>query len=139
LYDGALPSGNAVMAANLRRVGILTNDTVMIKRSEAMIEFIREQSVRHPLSNGVWSKLIIEQFHGTNEIVILGKSANSAGFKFLRKFLPNKVFMAADLNNENYPLIRGKYPNESISYYLCKDYSCRKPFYDEKALLDVIK
>jgi len=139
LYDGALPSGNAVMAANLRRVGILTNDIIMIKRSEAMIEFIREQSVSHPLSNGFWAKLIIEQFHGTNEIVILGKSANSAGFKFLRKFLPNKVFMASELNNENYPLMKGKHPNDSISYYLCKDYSCRKPFYDEEALFNAIK
>ena len=139
LYDGALPSGNAVMAGNLRRVGILTNDSNKIKRSETMIEFIREQSISHPLSNGVWSKLIIEQFHGTNEIVILGKSANSAGFQFLRKFLPNKVFMTSELNNENYPLMRGKYSNESISYYLCKDYSCRKPFYDEEAIFNAIK
>lgn len=136
LYDGALPSGNAVMAANLRRVGFLTNNVVMVKRSEKMIGFIKEQSIRNPLSNGFWAKVMIEHFQGTNEILVLGKSAHTAGFNLLRKFIPNKVMMASELPDANYPLMKGKYPTEVLCYYLCKDYACRTPFYEEKDLIE---
>lgn len=136
LYDGALPSGNAVMAANLRRVGFLTNNVVMVKRSEKMIGFIKEQSIRNPLSNGYWAKVMIEHFQGTNEILVLGKSAQTAGFNLLRKFIPNKVMMASELPDATYPLMKGKYPTEVLRYYLCKDYACTTPFYEEKDLIE---
>ena len=136
LYDGALPSGNAVMAANLRRVGFLTNNVVMVKRSEKMIGFIKEQSIRNPLSNGYWAKVMIEHFQGTNEILVLGKSAQTAGFNLLRKFIPNKVMMASELPDATYPLMKGKYPTEVLCYYLCKDYACTTPFYEEKDLIE---
>jgi uncharacterized protein YyaL (SSP411 family) len=139
LYDGALPSGNAVMAANLRRVGLLTNNSDMIKRSEKMILFMRDQTIKNPLSNGYWAKLLIEHLKGTNEILILGKSANAAGFNLLREFIPNKVMMAADLPNPIYPLMKGKYPSEALSYYLCRDYTCRIPLYNERDIINEIK
>ena len=57
----------------------------------------------------------------------------------MRKFIPNKVMMASELPNANYPLMRGKYPSEALSFYLCKDYTCRIPFYDERDILEEIK
>jgi len=120
----------------LRRVGFLTNNVVMVKRSEKMIGFIKEQSIRNPLSNGYWAKVMIEHFQGTNEILVLGKSAQTAGFNLLRKFIPNKVMMASELPDATYPLMKGKYPKEVLCYYLCKDYACTTPFYEEKDLIE---
>ena len=139
LYDGALPSGNAVMAENLYRLGVLTNDKYMMERSVKMLLYIQNQSIKYPISNGYWVKLLIEHFHGLNEIVIVGESADAAGFSLLKKFIPNKVLMTTEFPNANYPLTKGKVPNKTLSYYLCKDYSCKIPVFNERDLVEQLR
>ncbi len=139
LYDGALPSGNAIMAGNLGRLGLLIGDDAMVRRSEKMLLFIKEQSINHPRSYGCWAKLLIDQYHGMNEIFILGEGSANACFKLMEKFIPNKVVMSADLQNDTYPLMRGKFTNGALSYYLCKNRACKPPVSTEAALLDELK
>jgi hypothetical protein len=135
LYDGAVPSGNAVMASNLRRLGMLTGDSSFTSRSEQMLVFIKDQCVRYPLSNGYWAKTIIEQIHGINEIVLVGENAQKASFGLLRKFLPNKVIMSSEMPSDLYPMLKGKPSGNQLLYYLCKDYACKAPYQSEEALL----
>ena len=138
LYDGALPSGNAIMALNLRRIGVLTGDRALEERSSAMLLYIKDHTLRNPLSNGLWATLHIEQFHGMNEIFILGDGSSAAGFDLLRKFLPNMVMMTSDMEDNKYPLMKGKHKCEGLSFYLCKDYACKAMVNSEKALLNQV-
>ena len=136
LYDGALPSGNAVMASNLGRLGLLTGDDLMVRRYEEMLFFVKEQSIKYPRSYGCWAKLLIEHSYGINEIFILGEGAAKACFNLMEKFIPNKVVMSSDVQNETYPLMRSKVSSGALSYYLCKNQACGPAVYTEKALLD---
>jgi hypothetical protein len=116
-------------------LGILKGDKGMIKRSEKMTLFIKSQSIKSPLSNGYWSKFILEKSIGMNELFIIGKGASAAAFGLLRKFLPNIALMSSEKQSSDYPMMRGKVEGDGLLYYLCKDYSCQAPFDSEKGLL----
>lgn len=135
LYDGALPSGNAVMAENLHRLGLLVGERALSSRFENMLFFIKDQCVRYPTSNGYWSKLLVEYFNGNNEILILGENADKACFKILREFLPNIVIMAARSPDNSYPMMTGKPSHSKLHFYLCHNYSCMAPFHSEDELI----
>jgi uncharacterized protein YyaL (SSP411 family) len=75
LYDGAMPSGNAVMAWNLYRAGILLGREDWKMQSAQMLESVKEAVQKYPNSFGVWANLLLELSRGTHEILVLGKDA----------------------------------------------------------------
>ncbi|HYH55380.1 MAG TPA: thioredoxin domain-containing protein, partial [Anseongella sp.] len=73
IYDGATPSGNAVMAANLYRLSIFFDKPEWRERAAAMVGSAGEVIVKYPTSFGVWVALLGEMITGTAEIAIVGK------------------------------------------------------------------
>jgi uncharacterized protein YyaL (SSP411 family) len=57
IYDGATPSGNAVMAGNLAYLSIIFNKADWQERYVKMISTIGTAIVRYPTSFGVWAGL----------------------------------------------------------------------------------
>jgi uncharacterized protein YyaL (SSP411 family) len=138
LYDGAIPSGNAVMAWNLHRLAILLDVPNWKKRSENMVELQKDNIIKYPNSFGIWASLLLAFVQGTNEVLILGPGAAAAAFKFLKKNVPNSVLMAAETVQKGYPLMDDKKENDMLTYYLCKSYSCRLPVLSEEELMKQI-
>lgn len=128
IYDGATPSGNAVMANVLLRMSILLERREWGERAARMADSMSQMALRYPTSFGVWTSLIQQLAFGTPEIAIVGNGAKEAARVFLKEnFVPYKVFQASDVSNDAFPLLRGKPVNGGAEYFLCKDYSCRKP------------
>ncbi len=72
VYDGALPSGNAVMAANLHKLGILLDRRNWRERSDQMVGSLGQAVVRYPTSFGYWAGQLLERTAGTVELAIVG-------------------------------------------------------------------
>jgi uncharacterized protein YyaL (SSP411 family) len=138
MYDGAIPSGNAVMAWNLHRLSILLNEPIWKNRAEQMVELQKDNIIKYPTSFGIWANLLLEFVHGTSELLILGPGAPEAGFNFLKKYFPNKVMMASEKVEINFPLMENKKPIDVLTYYLCKGYSCQLPVLSEGELMNQI-
>jgi len=138
LYDGAIPSGNAVMAWNLHRLAILLDIPSWKKRSENMVELQKDNIIKYPNSFGIWASLLLAFVQGTNEVLILGPGAAAAAFKFLKKNVPNSILMASEIVEKGYPLMDDKKVNDMLTYYLCKCYSCRLPVLSEEELMKQI-
>jgi hypothetical protein len=77
--------------------------------------------------------------YGTLEIAVVGEGAVKEGGKVLRSFVPYKVYQASVEANEEFPLLRGKHSGGRTSFFLCKNYSCKKPVYDSTAFLQLIE
>lgn len=138
LYDGAIPSGNAIMAWNLHRLSILFERSKWRERSLKMLEGTREAVIKWPNSFGVWANLLLENIVGTHEILVLGPDAFTAGRSIFHHFIPNRVFMSASHPSEKFPLTRGKAESTENTFYLCKDYACQLPFFTESELIKAI-
>jgi hypothetical protein len=127
VYDGATPSGNAVMAQNLYRLSVFFDQQTWRERAEDMVRAMGEVTVKHPTSFGVWLSLLAEIIRGTDEIAVLGRQWENYLGKILSTYIPHKIIMAAEKPLSNYPLLAGKAENAEILIYLCKNYACQNP------------
>jgi uncharacterized protein YyaL (SSP411 family) len=127
VYDGATPSGNALMAWNLYRLSILTDKPSWKEQSVSMLESLLQPVVRYPGSFGVWAAFLLELVNGTHEIVVLGDHAFVEAQDLLAAYIPNKIVQIALRPDETQPLMRGKTEESGTTWYLCRNYTCLRP------------
>ncbi len=127
IYDGAIPSGNAVMACNLLYLSILFHNTEWKERAVSLTDAVSQMAVRYPTSFGVWMNLLQEWVRGTWEIAIVGKTAPEMAEQLLKEYIPNRVIQFTTTENERFPLLKGKILSDLTTLFLCRNYSCQKP------------
>lgn len=127
VYDGAVPSGNAVMATNLYKLSVLLDRRDWRERSETMIKSLGNAIVKYPTSFGVWACLLQELISGSFEIVVVGKEWSEVHKNILGFYLPHRVLMAGQTGNDFYPLMRDRNVEAGTLIFLCRDYACEQP------------
>lgn len=138
IYDGATPSGNAVMAYNLYRLSILYDRSEWRERAEAMLKAIGEVCIKYPTSFGVWLSLYFEVFSGTSEIAILGEEWEKYLGNVLYIFIPHKLVQASKKSQSRFPLLADKGEPSKSLIYLCKNYACQRPVSTIRELFDIM-
>ncbi len=138
VYDGAVPSGNAVMAYNLYHLSIFFDLPGWKQRSFDMISSLGNAITRYPSSFGVWCSLLQEIVAGTNEIVIVGSDFIEIQQEIINYYLPHKVLMASIGTLPGFPLLAGKSGGERTTVYLCRSYTCLNPVFSAKELISLI-
>jgi uncharacterized protein len=139
VYDGATPSGNAVMALNLYYLAIIFDKPSWKERAVEMIKSMRQVVVRYPSSFGVWATFLQAVTHGIPEIVLIGENFGKLHLDFLRTFIPFSVFQSATLSDKQFPLLAGKPFSPVPQFFLCKDYACQKPVSELDKLLEQLR
>jgi len=127
IYDGAVPSGNAIMAAVLYQLSIYFDKSDWRQRSTEMLRYLGQVITRYPTSFGCWDCLLFEMTLGTVELVITGRDFNSIHKELLAQFIPNKVVMVTAVENEQFALLVGKRVTETTEIFVCKNFTCLKP------------
>lgn len=109
-WDGAMPSGNSVMAYNLLRLSMLTDETRFIEYAEKQQSFMNGKALEYPMGYGfyLWSMLPVKKIVCTPHV-------------------PSHLSIRTDwvfhvLNSPDYPPINGK-----TTYYVCENDTCRPP------------
>lgn len=138
VYDGATPSGNAIMAENIYRLSILLDRPVWREQAIAMITALGQAIVSYPTSFGCWNNLLLEMVAGTSEVAILGPGYEEIRGEILRIFSPYKVLMATGKANDTFPLLAGKAAGEPALIYVCRDYACQQPVTSSEAAISLI-
>ena len=126
IYDGATPSGNSVMAANLYRLAILLDKPKWRNQAEDMVQAMGELPVKYPTSFGVWLSLLYELIKGTAEIAIIGDEYRQLLSELQKVFIPHKIIMASEESIEKYPLLANKNMGKT-HIFLCRNYECQIP------------
>ncbi len=138
VYDGALPSGNAVMATNLYRLGILLDRPAWKERSDRMINALGQTIVRYPTSFGYWAAGLLERTAGTVELAIVGKEPSKMHQDLLRFFIPHRVLMVSSGRDAEFPLLAGKRVSGPPEIFVCKDFACLQPVTSLEAVMSLI-
>lgn len=113
-YDGAIPSGNSVMAYDLVRLYQLTDSEVYRELAEKQLGFMSAQAQNYPAGNCMFllAKMLYEK--PPAHITVVGDESPHE-----LPFLAN-VFLTRE--NESYKLLNGK-----TTYYVCRDNVCLPP------------
>jgi uncharacterized protein YyaL (SSP411 family) len=127
IYDGAIPSGNAVMTANLISLSILFDRPEWMEQATKNLSSIIQAVTRYPGSFGVWAASLFNLAAGINEVAIIGNDHDKLRDEFKQRFQPNSVVQSAIDGNPEFPLLKGRKNVNDTLIFLCKNYSCQQP------------
>ncbi|MBO9570975.1 MAG: thioredoxin domain-containing protein [Chitinophagaceae bacterium] len=139
LYDGAVPSGNSLMAWNLCYSGVVFDKLEWRERAVKMCAGLTEMVKKYPGSFGIWAMVIQSLAKGIPEIALTGGGHDAVLRQILRIFIPFRVLQSSPVETNGFPLLEGKAWNTSPMIYLCKDYSCQTPVNEASALQKMIE
>jgi uncharacterized protein len=139
VYDGATPSGNAIMALNLFSLAIIFDEPSWKERANQITLALREVVVKHPGSFGVWAGFLQALTFGVPEIVLIGENFENRHLDFLRIFIPFSIFQSATLSDKQFPLLARKPFSSVPQFFLCKDYACQQPVTETDELIRQLK
>lgn len=128
IYDGAVPSGNSVMAGNLFYLSVILDNTTWKQKATGFLNNLSELIIKYPTSFGNWACLLIDIFAGINEIAICGNGFENLRDELITHFIPNKVLQCTNNPQEDeYPLLAQKSVSTKPLIYLCRNYTCQSP------------
>ncbi|HZE83063.1 MAG TPA: thioredoxin domain-containing protein, partial [Puia sp.] len=130
IYDGAVPSGNSIMAFNLAYMSIIFNIPEWGDRATRMATQVHRFVTGYPGSFGIWATLYQAITYVIPEVVITGRGLDTVRKEFLRQLIPYRVFQSATEKNTQFPLLCDRPPGDSPLIFLCKDYTCQLPVND---------
>lgn len=139
VYDGATPSGNAVMASNLWYLAICMDQPGWKERAMSMLHHMLPNMTRYPTSFGIWADLALQAHFGWNEIAIVGEGYRTILTTVLAEYIPNKVLQGGKMGNARFPMLAGKGEKQTTFLYLCRNYVCRVPVTDATSLVQQIR
>jgi hypothetical protein len=135
VYDGAVPSGNSVMAYNLYHLSVLFGKREWGKRSLDMILSLNTAIIRYPTSFGNWACLLQEIIDGTSEIAVVGKNLYNLHTEILQQYIPHRVLMTAE-KEIIASVLAGKMTADKPTIYLCRSYTCLNPYFKGAHIAD---
>lgn len=128
-YDGAIPSGNSLMAYNLVILSILTDDERYKREAERQLDFLTKDASQYPSSHAMLLKALLEHTKPQMTItVVVDEQTDKSGLPLI--FPPSANVILLRQPTEEYPLKNGK-----MTYYVCKGHRCLPPTNDLNELI----
>lgn len=127
VYDGALPSGNSVMAQNLIKLGLYFDRPEWGERGRRITTSLGQAIIKYPTSFARWACILLEQVAGTREIAVVGERADDLFRDIIAEYIPHNIIMYSKGPNNHFPLLNDKKGEENGLVYVCHNYSCLRP------------
>lgn len=119
-YDGAVPSGNSVMAYNFVRLNQLTEKEEYRELAEKQIGYMSAQAQKYPAGHSMFlfARLLYEN-PPEHMVIVLKKNSDLEKIKRKLSLLANVVIVS---ESREYPLL-----NDASTVYVCKNHTCFPP------------
>jgi uncharacterized protein len=125
-YDGAQPSGNALICSSLFYLGQVFDLTEWRKQAEKMIHSIRPSLLQYPSSFGFWAQSFYQMSTGMIELVGVGPTVYESLPALNAAFVPNSIRLMSQVQEDSIPLLKGKQGIDN-QYFICKNNTCAPP------------
>ncbi len=127
IMDNVIPASNSVMAWNLKKLGLLFDNSHYIKTYQKMLATVAPNIKSYASGYSNWASLLLEEVKGGFEIAITGDEASLKRKEIEKFYIPNKIILGG--KQGNLPLLKDKFTGET-KIYVCKDKSCQLPVND---------
>ncbi|MBQ4327981.1 MAG: thioredoxin domain-containing protein, partial [Clostridia bacterium] len=129
-YDGAIPSGNSLMAYNLVRLSLITDEEKYKTESERQLDFLAQSAAQYPTNHAMFLTALLEYEKPPMKItVVLDEQTNKSCLPL--KFPHDAIVILLPKPTKEYPLKNGK-----TTYYVCRGHSCLPPTNDLNELFE---
>ncbi len=132
IYDGALPSANAVMAHNLLLLGLCMDNAAWLEQAYAMLLRIAGTAHRYTYSFSYWAMLLQQYIIGYKTAVCTGSQASYLH----QRLLPALYTITSQKEISDIPLLKNKFEWSQDSVFICTTDSCLPP---TRLAADVLK
>ena len=129
-YDGAIPSGNSLMAWNLVRLSQLTGDEEYGRKAQEQLKFLRAKAQQAPIGYGMFLLALLDHETPPPKVTVVLGEQESIGTLTV-KIPPDAAVTLLHNPTGEYPLKEGK-----TTFYVCKDHSCLPPVNDLGEVMD---
>ena len=128
MHDGAIPSGNSIMAGNLYKLSKIFNIPEWEARAVQMLTINCKATVTYPTSFGLWASFLLQNATGLNELAVTGKECYTIAREITKEYIPYKIMMASNTGKDKFSLLEGKPAADQSLIYCCKNNICFAPF-----------
>lgn len=120
-YDGAIPSGNSLMAYNLVKLYNLTLDDKFNHLAKQQLDFIAQEANSSPTNHAMFLAALLEYNEPPIKVTIVANDKTDT------KSLPLAFPTDAIINLLTKPTEEYSIKNGMTTYYVCKGHSCMPP------------
>lgn len=143
MHDGAIPSGNAVSAYNLIRLGRMIGNGEFEQYGYKTLQVFSWEISNFPSAH-TFSLIALDLvLNGSKELVIVPVGENWLEPKeYLdRLYIPDLMILKKDSVTERFSkfINQMKVENNKDTYYLCSNYVCEEPITDINVLNEKLK
>jgi uncharacterized protein YyaL (SSP411 family) len=125
-YDGAQPSGNALICSGMYYLGHVFDQTLWTLHAEKMIQSMRPSLLQYPSSFGNWAQTFYQMSTGMTELVGVGPTVQECLPALNAVFLPNAIRITSQVKNDQIFLLKDKKYIDN-QYFICKNKTCSTP------------
>ncbi len=122
-YDGAMPSGNSLMAYNLVWMAMITDSPKYRKAAEQQLEFLVAEASAYPIGYAMFLTAFLHVVEPPTKIIIVSDA--DADTQELPLAVPTDAVAVLRAPSQEYPL-----KNDQTTYYVCTRHSCLPPTND---------
>ena len=120
-YDGAIPSGNSVMAYNLVQLYLITGKKEFEDLAKRQLGFIGSEAEQYPVAHAMFLSALLDDIEMPDKITIVVKDRQVLA-ELSCKIPLNTVVCIIEEPSKEYPL-----KNNRTTFYMCKGHSCFQP------------
>ncbi len=139
IYDGAIPSPNAVMCDVTNQLSYIFQEDRYRIRSQKMRTHIAAVFQQYPGSFGLWCAAYQNQAQPFKEVLLSGNNAMEY-YRALhtKKYQPAVMYITSNKKEEKIASLLGKYQEGETLIYICNDLNCLEPLRDvNKAFTEI--
>ena len=119
-YDGAIPSGNALMAWNLVRLSQLTAEEAFEQEAQRQLDFLIKEAAKYPTGHAMILLAKLNHENPPPRVTVVSDAETDISSIPLQ--LPMDVIAVMQNPSDDYPLKNGK-----TTFYICRGHSCQPP------------
>lgn len=123
-YDGAMPSGNSLMAYNLVRLAQITEEELYRIAAERQLDFLAAEAAPYPSGYAMFLLALLEHDEPPMTITVVPDKPTD------RERFPLTLPSAAVVRLLQEPTIEYPLKNGKTTYYVCKGHRCLPPTND---------
>ena len=119
-YDGAIPSGNSLMAWNLVRLSQLTADESVENDAHRQLDFLAQEAAQYPTGHAMFLLALLNHENPASKVTVV--LDDETDISNLPLQLPVDMVIILQKPTVDYPL-----KNNKTTYYICRGRSCLAP------------
>ncbi len=139
-HDNATPSGNAVAALVLLRMGYMLGEPPLLNSAQRALRLFAPSMARQPGGFATMMMALQEALLPTRTVILRGTSADLSGWhaQMNKRFQPGTLVLALNSALNGLPPALDKPVSDAVNAFVCEGVTCLAPINDISALWAVL-